>query len=232
MPRRARRRGDLHRLGHRRRAPRAAGAAAAARQRGDRVVHSASSTPRSGTPPPGVGEPVDGCTVDGHGRVHDGDIVQERDRSRRRRGRAPDRQPRGGHAAAGRRAASCRTAYRSSWTPARRWAGCRCPAAGRPPPARRTSGAGRPASACCWSARAPAGATPSPPTTGSTSGSPGFENVPAALGAAAALQAVVAERDEVRRAPARAGRPDPGGGGRDPGHSRWSATRSTGSPTW
>ena len=42
-----------------------------------------------------------------------------------------------------------------------------------------------------------AGATRSPTTTASTSGSSGFENVPAALAAAAALQAVVAERDEV-----------------------------------
>ena len=62
---------------------------------------------------------------------------------------------------------------------------------------RRTSGAVPPASACSWSARAPGGATRSPPTTGSTSGRAGFENVPAALAAAAALQAVVAERDEV-----------------------------------
>ena len=47
------------------------------------------------------------------------------------------------------------------------------------------------------SARARGGATPSPATTASTSASTGFENVPAALAAAAALQAVVAERDEV-----------------------------------
>ena len=38
---------------------------------------------------------------------------------------------------------------------------------------------------------------------------PGFENVPAALAAAAALQAVVAERDEVDARQRRAGRPDP-----------------------
>ena len=60
----------------------------------------------------------------------------------------------------------------------------------------------------------------------------GFENVPAALAAAAALQAVVAERDEVGRAPARARRPDPAGGGGGSRTSRWSATRTRGSPTW
>ncbi len=59
----------------------------------------------------------------------------------------------------------------------------------------------------------------------------GFENVPAALAAAAALQAVVAERAEVNaRQFALVDRirpPSP----RSP-TSRWSATRSTGSPTW
>ena len=46
-------------------------------------------------------------------------------------------------------------------------------------------------------------------TTGSTSAAPASRTCPAALAAAAALQAVVAERDEVERAPARARRPDP-----------------------
>ena len=91
--------------------------------------------------------------------------------------------------------------------------------------------AGR-ASACCWSARAPAGATRSPATTGSTSASTGFENVPAALAAAAALQAVVAERDEVNaRQHALVDRIRAGVAAESP-TSRWSATRSTGSPTW
>ena len=84
---------------------------------------------------------------------------------------APVGQPRGRHGAAGRRARlrRRRTAVRRRL----RLDGPAAPSrtAGRPPPARRTSGAARPASACCWSARARAGATPSPATTGSTSGS-------------------------------------------------------------
>ena len=52
-------------------------------------------------------------------------------------------------------------------------------------------------SACCWCARGPGGATPSPIDERIDERSPGFENVPGALAAAAALQAVVAERGEV-----------------------------------
>ena len=58
-------------------------------------------------------------------------------------------------------------------------------------------GRARRASACCSCARAPGGGTRSPSTSASTSAHRGFENVPAALAAAAALQAVVADRDEV-----------------------------------
>ena len=125
-----------------------------------------------------------------------GDLVATRSARRRRGGRAA-RQPRGRHPPAGRRAASCPTTSRSSSTPARRG----------PAPAARRLGrrgglgpqVGRPGRrrACCWCARAPAGATRSPATTGPTSAATGFENVPAVLAAAAALQAVVAERDEV-----------------------------------
>ena len=71
------------------------------------------------------------------------------------------------------------------------------PEAGRPPPARPTSGADRPAWACCSSARACAGSNPFPGDDRIDERTTGFENVPAALAAAAALQAVVAERDEV-----------------------------------
>ena len=60
----------------------------------------------------------------------------------------------------------------------------------------------------------------------------GFENVPAALAAAAALQAVVDGARRGRRPAARAGRPDPRRRSRRSPTSRWSATRSTGSPTW
>ena len=61
----------------------------------------------------------------------------------------------------------------------------------------------------------------------------GFENVPAALAAAAALQAVVAERDEVNARHARAGRRrTPPGRRRGPGRARWSGTPTRGSPTW
>ena len=63
--------------------------------------------------------------------------------------------------------------------------------------ARPTSGAGRPGSACCSSARASAGRNPFPGDDRIDERTTGFENVPAALAAAAALQAVVAERDEV-----------------------------------
>ena len=67
-------------------------------------------------------------------------------------------------------------------------------------------------------------ATPSPATTASTSGSTGFENVPAALAAAAALQAVVAERDEVNaRQHALVDSDPPRVAARCP-TSRWSAT--------
>ena len=60
----------------------------------------------------------------------------------------------------------------------------------------------------------------------------GFENVPGALAAAAALQAVVAERDETVRPPDGPGRPDPAS--RWPGSPTWRswATRTDGSPTW
>ena len=122
---------------------------------------------------------------------------------------------------------------RSSWTPAPRWAGSRCPTAGR---RARGLGAqvGRPgrASACCWCARAPAGATRSPATTGSTSGRPASRTSRPPSAAAAALQAVVAERDEVNaRQHALVDRIRARGRRRSP-TSRWSATRSTGSPTW
>ena len=191
-----------------------------------------SSTPRCCTPLAWRRGEVTRRGARSTGRVDDGDLVEHAVGPDVGCRRPPVRQPRGRHPAAGRTRSDCPTAYPSSWTPAPRWAGSRCPTAGPPPPARRTSGAGRPGSACCWSARAPGGATRSRTTTGSTSGSPGFENVPAALAAAAALQAVVAERDEVNarqhalvdriRA---AGRPR----SRTP---RWSATRWTGSPTW
>ena len=61
----------------------------------------------------------------------------------------------------------------------------------------------------------------------------GFENVPAALAAAAALQAVVAERDEpsTPASTALVDRIRDAASPRSP-TSRWSATRSTGSPTW
>ena len=71
------------------------------------------------------------------------------------------------------------------------------PTAGRSPPGRPTSGAARPASGSCWSARAAAWRNPFPADDRVDERASGFENVPAALAAAAALQAVVAERDEV-----------------------------------
>ena len=62
--------------------------------------------------------------------------------------------------------------------------------------------------------------------------STGFENVPAALAAAAALQAVVAERDEVNaRQHALVDRTPRGWPRRSP-TSRSSATPTAGSPTW
>ena len=60
----------------------------------------------------------------------------------------------------------------------------------------------------------------------------GFENVPAALAAAAALQAVVAERDAGQRASARDDRPDPRPPSRRSPTPRSSAIPMTGSPTW
>ena len=59
----------------------------------------------------------------------------------------------------------------------------------------------------------------------------GFENVPAALAAAAALQAVVAERDEVNSAPGRPGRPDPRPSSAPSPTSRSWATPRSDSPT-
>ena len=61
----------------------------------------------------------------------------------------------------------------------------------------------------------------------------GFENVPGALAAAAALQAVVAERASVGAPAARPHRPDPrpGGRGRCRTSTSW-ATRTTGCRTW
>ena len=63
-----------------------------------------------------------------------------------------------------------RAAYPCSPTRARPRAGCRCPTAGARPRPRRTSGAARRASVCCWCARARGGGTPSRSTSGSTSG--------------------------------------------------------------
>ena len=60
----------------------------------------------------------------------------------------------------------------------------------------------------------------------------GFENVAAALAAAAALQAVVGRARRGQRPPARAGRADPRGGRHDPRRGRGRRPRPTGSPTW
>ena len=86
---------------------------------------------------------------------------------------------------------------RSSWTPAPRWAGSRC----------RTAGRVAAGSAHKWGGPAGVGIllvrqgarwrNPFPADDRVDHRVSGFENVPAALGAAAALQAVVAEREEV-----------------------------------
>ena len=59
----------------------------------------------------------------------------------------------------------------------------------------------------------------------------GFENVPAILAAAAALRAVVAERDVESAAPARSGRPHPRPWWAAFRRSRWWARRTTGCRT-
>ena len=121
---------------------------------------------------------------------------------------------------------------RSSSTPAPRWAGSRSP----------TGWDALAGSAHKWGGPAGVGVLvvrkgarwvdPFPGDDRVDERATGFENVPAALAAAAALQAVVAERDRGQRPPVRAGRPDPGRGRRRSPTSRSSATRSTGSPTW
>ena len=91
----------------------------------------------------------------------------------------------------------------------RRRAGSRCPRAGRRRPRRPTSGAVRPGVGVLLVRKGARWRNPFPGDDRVDERATGFENVPAALAAAAALQAVVAERDEVERPPARAGRPDP-----------------------
>ncbi len=67
------------------------------------------------------------------------------------------------------------------------------PTAGRPPRPRHTSGAGPQESVCCWCAARRAGATRSPDVRVDERAT-GFENVPAALAAAAALRASLEEQ--------------------------------------
>ena len=86
--------------------------------------------------------------------------------------------------------ADCASRRRCSSTPAPRRAGSRCPAAGQPPPPRRTSGVARPGSASCWCASGARWRNPFPGDDRVDERATGFENVPAALAAAAALRAV------------------------------------------
>ena len=105
-------------------------------------------------------------------------------------------------------------------------------AAGRWPPARRTSGAARPASACCWSARAAPWRNPFPDDDRVDERVSGFENVPAVAGRRRRAPGRGRRARRGQRPPARPRRPDPGAGSPRSPTPRWSATRSTGSPTW
>ena len=182
---------------HRRRPPRPARACEAGPVAARRSSTPRSSTPRCSTPPPGPARARRaspstawaGSTADGR-----------RGAAARRRPSWPSSRPTTRSAPSSRSARSpppCPTAYPSSSTPAPRWAGCRCPRAGRPSPARRTSGAARPAWASCVVRKGVRWENPFPGDDRVDERTTGFENVPAALAAAAALQAVVAERDEV-----------------------------------
>ena len=122
-------------------------------------------------------------------------------------------------------------------TPLRRRLRLRGPAArsrtaGRRPPGPPTSGAARPGSGSSLVRKGARWRNPFPGDDRVDERTAGFENVPAALAAAAALQAVVAERDGAQRPPGRADRPAPRPASPPSPTSRSSATRSTGSPTW
>ena len=172
QPGRAPRRGDLHRVGHRRRPPRAARAARRPRRAGPRWSTPPSSTPPCCTPRPGPAGRASSVPVDRLGRV---------DVPGCRRASAP-----------GVAVVAVQSANHEVGTlqPLAEVVAAlpdvplfvdACASAGPPPAPPRlggggrlapTSGAGRRGSACCWSARAPAGATRSPATTGSTSAPP------------------------------------------------------------
>ena len=173
LPRRASRRGVLHRQRDRGRAPRAAGPApraGAGRPRGR--PHRRGALLGAPTPSPGPARPTWWSPSTGR--------VGWRRRTSLRRSRAPPSRSRSwpcrapttrwARSSRWRRSRTRCPAYPSSSPPAPPPAGCRCRRAGRWPPRPPTSGAVPRASACSWSARAPAGATRSPPTTGSTSG--------------------------------------------------------------
>ncbi|MCQ0004395.1 aminotransferase class V-fold PLP-dependent enzyme [Actinomadura madurae] len=86
-----------------------------------------------------------------------------------------------------------RPACRCSWTRRSPSAGRTCRAAGRSSPEAPTSGAGPRASACSPSARAPGGARRCRADEREARRVPGFENVPAIVAAAAALEAYRAD---------------------------------------
>ena len=228
---RAARRGHVHGLRHRGRAPRVCSACTAApAPRGH-----ASCTPPSSTRR---------CCRPRHGR-------RSADPSRRRRPQRPDAarrprphrrrgrrlpvgQPRGRHGPARRRARrGGRTTYRSSSTRAPRPAGSPCPRVVGAGGVGAQVGRARRASASSSYAAARGGASPFPEDDRAGEHESGFENVPAILAAAAALQAVVAERDAENVADST--RWSTGSAavvGDDRRTSRSWATRATGSPTW
>ena len=216
------RRGHLHRLGHRRRAPRAARPGRPARVRhGTGVVHSAvehSAVLHAAAWAAAATADAGAVPVDRLGRVAVADLARGRRRPGGRRRRRAGGQPRGRHRSSRspRWRPLPRRRTRSSSTPAPRWAGCRCPTAGPRWPAPRTSGAARPGVGVLLVRKGARWRNPFPGDDRIDERATGFENVPAALAAAAALRAVVAERDEVGARQRGPGRPDPRRGGRDP----------------
>ena len=197
-PRRPPGRGGLHASRHRGGPPRPARAAPRRRAPGgDPRAHRGRALGGPARGPAGRGAPAGVVPVDRPGRVRlDAPSTVES----AVRGRLPARQPRGRHAPAGRRTGGAR-GRRTRLHGRLCVGGPAAPAGGLGGAARRrrTSGVARRRRRAASCAGAPGGANPSPPTSGVRPASQRLRERPAALAAAAALQAVVADGSRTAR---------------------------------